>query len=206
MVQQGNTGHGSPPTGTDPIAVTDDAGNFSIQSLEAFDSMHLRVDARGYARRDFNDVAGGKPVQFVVVRGAAVNGRVWRNGNPMQDVTIGLVSVDRSMGNFTGEFLIGTTESGSFVLPNIPPDRDYFLYGTMASLKGGTLPAKRIKVGPDNSVFEAGTLSVAPGLHFAGDVKLSPHKSIPEGTKIVVSLDEAWDSSVAPVASDGPRC
>ena len=203
MVQQGNTGHGTPPNGTDPIAVTDEAGNFAIQSMEAFDSMQLRVDARGYARRDVNDVAGGKPVEFVVVRGAAVKGRVLRDGNPMQDVTIGLVSVDRSMGNFTGEFLIGTTESGSFVLPNIPPNREYYLYGTMGSLKGGTLPAKRIKVGADNSVFEAGTLTVTPGLHLSGEVKLASNEPIPPGTKVVVSLDEAWDSAVAPAAPDG---
>ena len=34
MVQQGNTGHGSPPPGTDPLAITDEAGEFALYSKE----------------------------------------------------------------------------------------------------------------------------------------------------------------------------
>ena len=104
IVQQGNTGHGTPPPGTDPLAITDDQGNFALYSKQPFDSMELKVEARAMAPKRFSGVrGGGPPTTFVITEGASLKGRVLLDGKPLKDASIGAVSVDRSMENFSGD-------------------------------------------------------------------------------------------------------
>src|SRR5208283_1912010 len=103
---------------------------------------NLRVEARGFARRGFPETRPGPERRdLVVTPGAALIGRVLRDGKPVKNITVGVASVDRTMGNFTGDFVTGTGEDGRFVFPNVPPGREYAAYGLMDSLKGiGALP------------------------------------------------------------------
>ena len=197
MTQIGDTGYGYTPKGTDPLAITDEHGEFSILSAVKFDSMDLRVDARGYARQNFTRVHPGlKPLECVVTEGAALTGQVLWNSYPLTNVSIGVVGVDRSMGNFTGDFVYGTDENGRFLFLNLPPDRDYALYGLMDSLHPfGALPARTIHVGKDGSVTDVGTLRVMPGHRLAGQVKLSDDQAIPAHTHLFIGRDLAWDTS-----------
>ena len=76
-IRQGDTTRGSPPEGTDPLAVTDARGEFYLSSRQAFDAMNLEVEARGLARKKFNDLrAGPKRHTLTVTEGAALTGRV----------------------------------------------------------------------------------------------------------------------------------
>jgi hypothetical protein len=196
MVQQGNIGHGSPPVGTDPLAITDEQGNFAIYSKQAFDSMDLKVEARAMAPKRFVRVRGGEPVNdLMVTEGASLKGRVLLDGKPLKDVSIGAVSVDRGMENFSGDFEYATKEDGTFVFPNLPPNRDYFVYGMLKSFASvGALPARRIHVWKDGKVVDAGDLEVVPGHRLAGKMTLSDKKPLPGGTRLVIGRRDAWDS------------
>ena len=159
MTQQGNTGRGSPPAGTDPIAITDEKGEFAIFSREAFDHMTLKVDARAMAPLRFNEVRPGPTRrELVVTEGAALRGRVMLDGKPLKDVTVGAVSVDRSE-NFSGNYEYGTNEEGVFYFPNLPPNRPYYVYGITGSTKQhGAIPPKLVQIKGDGTTAEVGDL------------------------------------------------
>lgn len=193
----GNTTSSRPPAGTDPLDITDEHGEFTIQSPANFDAMDLQVEARGYARQNFPQVHPGlKPADYVVAEGASVRGQVLLNGQPLLNVSVGVAGVDRSMGNFTGDFIFGTDENGRFLFVNLPPNRDYALYGLMDSFHPfGALPVRTIHIGKDGSVTDIGTLAVVPGHELAGRIKLSDNNSIPEHTHLFIGRDLAWDTS-----------
>jgi len=194
----GGTVFGYPPEGTDALAITDDEGQFSIQSPAKFDAMDLRVEARGYARRSFSQVRPAlKLVEFVVSEGAALTGQVVSHGQPLINVSIGVAGVDRTLGYFTGDFICGTGENGRFIFMNLPPDRDYALYGLMNSLQPfGAVPVRIVHAGNQGSVIDVGTLQVVPGYRLAGQVKLSDGKPIPDHTHLFIGREAAWDTSV----------
>jgi uncharacterized GH25 family protein len=204
-IRQGNTTRGSPPEGTDPIAVTDARGEFFLSSREAFDGMNLEVEARGFARKKFNDLRGGpKRHTFTVTEGAALTGRVLKDGKPLKGVALGVVSQDRSTENFTGDFVIGTTDDGRFLFLNLPEDRQYNFYGIMDSFTNhGALKARPVKVGGTGSTKDLGNLSVVPGVRLAGLVKLSDGSALPPHTRLSVSGEDAWDVLVAELGADG---
>jgi signal transduction histidine kinase len=91
--------------GVDPLAVTDESGDFLITSQKPFDQMDVRVSARGFANKNFTELASGASVHaLTLTEGAAVRGRVLFNGQPVTNVTVGVVSVNRDMEHFTGNF------------------------------------------------------------------------------------------------------
>src|SRR6185503_16415778 len=88
----GNTGYGSPPAGTDPVAVSDGNGEFFLTSVKLFDSMALDIDAAGFARGIFPEVLPGKtPRDFKLTEGAYISGKVVQNGKPLPNVEVGVV-------------------------------------------------------------------------------------------------------------------
>ncbi len=196
---------GPSPEGTDPLVVTDERGEFSLGSLGRFDAMNLRIEARGYANGSFNEVRPGpKRREFVITVGAALTGRVMFQGKPLKNVTIGVAGVDRSMGNFTGDFLISAMEDGKFLFANLPPNREYALYGVMESLRPyGALPVRTVRVKGDGSETDAGDLTVVPGYRLNGQVKLADGAPIPEHTRLLLARGKAWDTLVVELPADG---
>jgi len=159
--------------GVDLIAVSDREGHIPITSQKKFDWMTVSVEAHGFARRKFFKLASTKTHELKLSEGATVTGQIVKEGKPLKDVGVGLVSVDRSE-NFTGNFEIATDDNGRFVFLNVPPYQQYFVYGLMDSLREyGCVPAKRLRVTGDGSTKDAGELAVAPGLRLTGRVVLS---------------------------------
>jgi hypothetical protein len=131
----------------------------------------------------------------VLSAGASLTGRVLFAGQPRKDVTIGIVGSDRSMGKFTGEFLIQTREDGRFLFVNLPPSRSYDLFGTMGSVQAvGSLPVRTINVKGDDSENDVGDLMIKPGFRLAGQVKLSDGAPLPEHTRVLLGRPGAWDT------------
>ena len=140
-----------------------------------FDQMDVRVSARGFANKNFTELASGASVhELTLNEGAAVRGRVLFNGQPVTNVTVGVVSVNRDMEHFTGNFDIGTDSDGRFLFVSLPPDVDYYIYGGMDSFKKlGAIPLKTIHAGKDCEVTDIGNLVVAPAHRLTGKVVLS---------------------------------
>ena len=204
MTQQGNTGHGSPPVGTDPLAITDENGEFAIYSREPFDHMTLKVNARAMAPLRFNEVRPGPTRrELVVTEGAALRGRVLLNGKPVKDLAVGAVSVDRSE-NFSGDYEYATNEEGVFYFPNLPPNRPYYVYGIIKStMKYGAIPVKQVDLKADGTITEVGDLNVVPGFRLAGEVRLSDGAPFPKPTRLTVGRRDAWDSYTIELPTDG---
>jgi len=70
--------------GVDPLAVTDENGEFLITSQKPFELMDVKVSARGLANKTFTELASGNSVhELTLTEGAAVRGRVLFNGQPV---------------------------------------------------------------------------------------------------------------------------
>jgi hypothetical protein len=204
-LRQGDTTHGSPPEGTDPLAITDERGDFFLSSKEGFEAMNLEVEARRFARKKFNGLSGGtKRHTLKVTVGAALTGRVLKDGKGLEGVALGVVSQDRGIENFTGDFVIGTMDDGRFLFSNLPPGRDYYVYGIMSSLTNhGALPAQLVRLGADGTTKELGELKLVPGVKLAGHVKLSDGAPLPPHTRVSLSSEEAWDVLAVELGAEG---
>ncbi len=101
--------------GVDPLAVSDETGKFLITSQKPFDQMDVRVSARGLASRTFTQLSSGDSLhELTLTEGASVRGRVLYDGQPVTNVMVGMVSVNRDMDHFTGNFDIGTDSDAGF--------------------------------------------------------------------------------------------
>jgi len=93
--------------------VSDENGGFLITSQKPFELMDVRVSARGFANKTFTELASGSSVhELTLTEGASVRGRVLCNSQPLTNISVGVVSVNRDMEHFTGYFNIGTDSDG----------------------------------------------------------------------------------------------
>ena len=200
-----STRYGGQPAGTDVVAISDAAGEFEIYVAKPFDSLGLRIEALGLARANFAGATpGGVRRDFVLPVGAALVGRVVRDGKPVKGINVGVASVDRGVERFTGEFVVGTGPDGVFVFPSLPADRDYQFYGVMDSLRGiGAVPARVVHVGREGAKTDVGVISMTSGWRVAGEVRVANVKTLPVGSRLILSREGAWDFSVIDLPANG---
>jgi hypothetical protein len=161
--------------GVDPLAVTDEQGEFLLSAREPFQSLDVRVEARTFANKQLDNLASGTVRhKLTLTEGVTVKGRVVWQDKPLAGVSVGMVSVDRGVENFTGNFDIGTDSEGRFAFVNLPPNVDYFIYGLMDTLRRyGAIPTRKIHAGEDGAIVDAGDLAVGPSERLAGRVTCS---------------------------------
>lgn len=205
MYHSGDGGRGGNVPGFDPLAVTDEAGDFLLTGDKPFDTMDVTVEALGFAKKHFHRLPSGtKPNELAVTLGGSVSGRVLLDGKPLGGVAMGMVSVSRIIDEYAGNFEFAAQPDGRFLFVNLPPNQDYFIYGLVDSLKPfGAIPSKKIRVNGDGSTTDVGDLIVQPGVRLAGQVVLADNGKFPPHTKLSVSLQDAWDSQVTELGADG---
>jgi len=191
--------------GVDPLAVTNDRGEFLIFSEEADVSLHLTVSAQQHATRIFDLLPTGEEFhELQLDEGAYVTGTLVKDGQPVAAVTVGLCQCDRSAGTFVGAYAIDTDEHGRFEISNIVPSCDVYLYTEMKdAARVGFLPVKCLTLGGHGSRHEVGELRFESAHRLAGRVRLTDGKPIPEGTQLLVSREYAWDSARITLKPDG---
>jgi len=178
----------------DPVAVTDASGEFWLISSSPIRRLDVKVEARGLAKRIFSDLKPNKTARLRLLRGVQVSGRLVQDGKPVEGVVVGLVQVRRGIGEFVGTHEIATDAGGRFVLSNVTPNDDYYLYGKMATLnKRSALAFRAIKIGADGGRQDLGEVSLQPAHSVSGRVVLADGKPVPSGTQLMVSRQEAWD-------------
>jgi peroxiredoxin len=189
----------------DQVAVTDGDGKFLINGETPFDAAGVEVEARACAKGIFEHLAtGGKVHELKLTEGGAVKGRLVKDGRPVSGAEVGVCGADRRAEIYVGDFSIGTDKEGKFSLPNLPPNRDYFIYATMNSLREkGSVPARRARVNEDGSVVDVGDLQVARGYKLEGQIRLTDGKPLPPKTGVLLSRDEAWDSAQTEADAQG---
>jgi hypothetical protein len=198
--------------GLEPVAVTNDQGEFELSYAKPFDAMVVHVEARGLAPKIATNLAsGGERHRIVVTDGATIRGRLAQDGKPVANAEVGLVARHRGwMANLTlygypvPEIRIGTNEDGTFAITNVPPGVEWYVYGKMDSLAArGAAPVVECATAKDGEEVDVGDIAVTPGLRLRGKVALDDGNSIPPGMRVTISSDRAFDAQTAVLAEDG---
>ena len=201
----GPTGAGGAVEGLDPIAISNDKGEFEVAFNKPGIEMTVTVEARGMAPRRFADLAmGSQRHTLEVSEGATVQGRVMHDGKPLANVQMGLVSRSRSMGQFFSEVRIGTDSDGRFLFANVPAPGDWYVYPKMESIVSlGCAEAVKVSTKDDGATVKLNDIHLRPGHRLRGQVILTDGKPIPAGMTIGIGGDRAWDGQTVPLPPDG---
>jgi uncharacterized GH25 family protein len=197
--------YGSPPDKMDPLAVTDEKGEFEIHCPEPYDFLGFRVDSDRFAKKSFERIAmDGTRKDLVLSTGATLKGRVLKDGKPISGITIGVAGTDRSAGKFVGSFVAHTDAEGRFEFSHLPDSQEYAVCGVMDSLRGvGALATRIVQLKDEGSTHDLGTWELARGFRLAGQVKLTDGKPIPQFSRLVISRSVAWDTAGHELPADG---
>lgn len=190
----------------DPLAVSNEHGEFVLVCHKSGLALDLQAEARGLATRNFPlRSAGEKLHDLVLSEGVTVVGRVLdRQGAPVAGVSVGLVQQNRRCELFTGAHEIGTGLDGRFCFSNIGPNQGHLLYGLMSSFGDRGAPAmKQVSAGDDGSTNDVGDLTIGSGHSVSGRIVLADGKPAPDGTRVLLSRDSAWDHLQADCDADG---
>ena len=203
VARGGGTQWGGTDAFVDPLAVTDEHGRFWLYCTNGVDLVHALVEGRGLAKR-WVELRPGRDHLIRMEEGVLVTGMVESGGEPLSDVLVGVVTADRTCGNFFRGDELATDKDGFFALPNVPADREWVLYTTMHSLRGRGAMAPRIfRTGKDGGVVKLGELAVTPGHRLAGRVVLSDGQPIPPETRMFLGREQAWDHTEVVLGADG---
>jgi hypothetical protein len=155
--------------------------------------MTVSVEARALAKGKFPKLASGTNHLLRLGEGVMVTGRVMNGAIGVGRTGVGLVSADRGIDGFTGDYEIGTTDEGRFAFPTIPPGRQYLIYTLMkdASRNGGVAPARKFTAGKDGDTTTVGDLVVEPALRIAGCLALANGARLPAGARVMLGREQA---------------
>lgn len=194
-VKTGNSTFFGSDLGLEPLAVSDEHGDFRLYASRRFDSAILDVEARTFAKARFHSVQRGAAIQELkLTEGAGITGRLLKDGQPLAGVEVGVSDVQRSTGESMGRYSVLTDQNGRFVFTSIPPDRSYYFFAGMRSMEGkGCLTTRVIQVGADGSELALGELSSHPGYFVAGRIQLADGSPLPKGVRLFLSREEAAD-------------
>jgi protocatechuate 3,4-dioxygenase beta subunit len=198
---------GSLHDAADPLAVSNERGEFALVAHKPNIALDLQVHARAMATKNFALIPTGSEVhELMLGEGASVSGRlVDPQGKPVAGVLVGLVQADRGPENFTGAKEIGTNASGRFAFTNVGTAGEYFIYTAMSSVGERGLAAKTtsVNVYADGTECTAGDLVLRPAHSVSGKVVLGDGKPVPPGARVLLSRENAWDSLQADCDPDG---
>jgi len=198
--------------GLDPLAVTDQNGNFELDYEKPAKRMLVTVESRMFALRFVTLVTGPQRQIIELEKGATVKGRLVQDGKPVADAEIGLVGQERGgfgpaltvVGDPYPEMRVGTQQDGTFMISDVPTRVQWFVYAKMESVdtRGASEPKSCITTRPSEMV-EVGEISLRTGYRLEGRVVLSDGKSIPDGMRVILTSQRVWDSQTALLDKDG---
>jgi len=190
---------------TDPMAVTNESGDFEIAYSKPLVAAIVQVSPRAMAPQLSTVPSGTDRKVITVTEGATIRGRLVRNGEPVGQAEIGLSTHTRRSGEALPEVRVGTDDEGKFALTNIPPGRIWYLYAKMESLGSRGLAAEIVECATksDGQDLNLGDVPVRPAYTLRGKVVLSDGKPIPPDMRINLFSDRVPDSQSLTLASTG---
>jgi Carboxypeptidase regulatory-like domain len=220
-VKTGASLYGMVP-GLDPIAVTDGNGTFEIAYSQPAEPHPMvpsppvqvlaSIDARGMAEAVAVLPAGIHRDTIIARDGATVRGRLVQNGKPVGEAEIGIFGYPRGgfgvglkvFGSPYDEIRIGTQPDGTFSIPNVPVPGKWYVYAKMDSVaKLGATGNFKCATKSNGEFIDLGDLQLKPAYHLRGKVVLSDGKAIPNGMRVTISSESAFDSQTATLPPDG---
>ena len=166
----------------DPVAISDQYGNFEISTKDTSGGYFLRVTARGFASRMVQNVRVGMGRQRIKLEeGAWVAGRVLRDNEPLTGAVVGICQLDRDAGSFVGGQRLSTDSTGRFNFFNVVPDDEHVVYVETRSVTPYWIPAETLRVMGSGSRMDASVLRAQTGVALAGHVTLIDGQRLPVG-------------------------
>jgi Carboxypeptidase regulatory-like domain len=198
--------------GLDPMAVTNEKGDFEIAYSTVGLKILVSVEARGMAPVFSVVPAGVEHHTITMTVGSTVRGRLVKDGRPIPDAEVGLIG--RGRGGFGAnlqivgypydELRVGTQQDGTFVITNVPSPVDWYVYAKMESVaRRGATGVVECATKHDMETVNVGDVQVRPAYHLRGTVVLSDGKQIPDGMRVTISSETAWDNQTTVLHSDG---
>jgi hypothetical protein len=229
--KSGASSYGTIP-GLDPIAISNDKGEFEIgysksdaeiiESAKAYGirpelahvpvKVLVKVEARGIAETFAVVPAGGQDTTITVTEGVTVRGRLVQDGTPVVHAEVGLIGRQRGgfsrnleiHGNNFDEIQIGTQPDGTFAITSVPAPADWSIYGKMESLASrGATGSIACATKRDKEVVDVGDIQVKPAHRLRGRVVLGDGKPIPEGMRATISSESTLDTQTVMLPPDG---
>lgn len=201
--------------GLDKVAVADEQGRFRVGYAPGpAKGITVIASAPGKARTIGHALETGGTEHVLTLRvGAAVTGRVLADGVPASGIEMGVYHARRNhFESRPKEDRIATDADGRFMIANLDPEAEMYLYSRMGSGsaaglagdgdRGVVIAPRRITLGASGEVLDVGDLDLAPGLVVAGRVECEGGKPVPPG-KLFLSSNQAWDNQIAMVGPDG---
>src|SRR5271156_992571 len=198
--------------GLEPLAVTNENGEFGTAYVEPATRMLFFVEARTMAPRFVVLPTGTERHTVRLSEGAVIRGRLVANGQGVSNAEVGLIPKDRGgwgpdfkMSGFPFEEMkIGTQGDGSFAITNVPPAVEWYVYGKMGSLVGrGATEPVICSVAKEKQQVDLGNIEVKPGHRPRGQVVLANNNTIPSGTRITIESERTWDFQTVTLGPDG---
>jgi uncharacterized GH25 family protein len=196
----------------DPLAVTNDKGNFELVYSNPAKRMLLSVEARTLAPKFAVLTTGPNRQDIQLSEGATIRGRLVRDGKPVGNAEIGLIAQERGgfgpqftiVGSPYSEVRVGTQEDGSFAISNVPTQVKWYVYAKMESVarRGATEPKACATTQPQE-IVNVGDIQLRPGYHLKGRVLLTDGKSVREGMRVTISSERVRDSQTVILDKSG---
>ena len=194
--------------GVDPASVTNFRGEFLIAGNLGDRGYGIEVEAAGFSKKIVKLLpTGGKVHEIRLTEGATVRGQIIEKDKPVPGIAVGLVQCSTGPG-FVGAYYIATDHEGRYTFLNVHPNDEYFVFTTMGGVIrfGGILPIRRIAVGADGTIKDAGDGRLDATFHtVAGRVILTDGKPVPKGMQLMLSREDlgTWDSQTKKLTADG---
>jgi Carboxypeptidase regulatory-like domain len=198
--------------GLDPLAVTDQNGNFEIDYTQPAKRMLVTVESRTRALRFATLVTGPQSQKIELEEGATVRGRLMLDGKPVTGAEVGLIGQQQGgygpalsiVGDPYPETRIGTRDDGTFVISNVPTGVHWFVYPKMESVatKGSAEPKICVTARP-REIVDVGEISLGHGYRLRGRIILNDGKPLHDGMRVILISERVRDTQVTLLDKDG---
>ena len=198
--------------GLDPLAVTNQNGDFELLYDKPAKRMLVTVEARSLALKFVTLVTGPQRQTIKLENGATVKGRLVQDGKPVADAEIGLIGHEQGgfgaalslVGDPYPEMRVGTQQDGTFIFSDVPAGVQWFVYAKMESIDTrGASESLSFRTTRPNELVDVGEISLRNGYRLEGRVVLTDGKSIPDGMRVILTSKRVWDSQTASLDKDG---
>jgi uncharacterized GH25 family protein len=192
------------PDWIEPLAATDDQGEFEIAYAHPAVSIILNVTPRAMAPKLVKLSTGSDRKTVTVTEGATVFGRVLLpDGKPAANIEIAVMTHSRISGQTYAEVRIGTKDDGTFAITNIPPGRIWDAYPRMESLadRGFAGETVSFETKDDAEEIGLGEIKLEKAFTLRGTVVPSDGSAVPPDMHVTIS--SGFNSQIVPLNQDG---
>lgn len=191
----------------DDQTLTNAHGHFVLCGSKPFDKSQLKIKAPGHAgtwitvaKRTENSA----DVTVTLQRAATIIGRLLADGKPVPNANVGVAQKNRNAGEFLGPVSATTDSEGRFAIHDVRANDDWVFYGEMDSVRSlGFIPAREFHSPAPDAIHDLGDISMEKALSLSGRLVRQDGKPFPQGTRMGLSRNLAWDGQTLDVSPDG---